>query len=312
MADAQARGWGPACSGTKVVLTRADGLKLPVRAELADLIGMLIDLGEYATGYDVTPGETWGAACRKIAGTDTWSNHAWGLAVDVNAPRNPMASADWHRRNARGTRPFGLALVCDIPEAFIDLWEDHGFRWGGRYGSRPDPMHFEFLGTPHDAAVITGRLRAFLAGNGDPAPAPAPPAGAPPAPTVTAARLLWPTLSTATRSSRPHHTSIVQQVVGVRADGDFYTGTRDAVRAYEKAAGFTADGVVDPRTAWRIIQNVLRDLGLYAGPLDGVPGPGTAAAVVELQRRAWPTEPAKWDGAVGDDTTAVLWWVTPK
>jgi hypothetical protein len=309
MPDAQDRGWGAPCSGQTVVLARADGLRLPVRLEVADLIGMLIDLGELA-GYDVLPGQTWGAACRKIAGTNVWSNHAWKLAVDLNAPSNPYASADWHRRNARGTRPFGLAIVCDIPEALIRLWEDHGFRWGGWYKTKPDPMHFEFMGSPADAASITARLRAFLAGNGQPAPPPARPPAQVPVPKT--ARLLWPTLSTATRASRPHHTSLCQQVTGAGVDGDYGPATRDHVRAYERAAGFTADGVVDARTAWRIIQNVLRDLGLYGGPLDGDPGPGTAAGVVALQQRTWPAEPARWDAAVGDDTTAALWWWCPK
>jgi hypothetical protein len=180
VADAQGRGWGAPCQGGRTTLVRADGLRLPVRTELADLIALLLDLTE-AGGYDVIPGWTWGNACRVISGTTTWSNHAWGLAVDINAPANPYASADWHRRNARGTRPFGLSLVCDMPEQMVTLWENHGFRWGGRYTGKPDPMHYEFMGTPADAGTITGRLRAFLGATqpAPPVPAPLPPAAPP-------------------------------------------------------------------------------------------------------------------------------------
>lgn len=171
MTTAQDRGWGPPCSGNMVTLVRADGLRLPVRAELADLTSMLLDLTEMG-GYDVLPGQTWGAACRKISGTDVWSNHAWGLADDLNAPSNPYASAEWHRRNARGTFPFGLQLVCDIPESVLAMWENHGYRLGARYTTKPDPMHVEFMGTPATAAAITARLREFLADHGQPAPTP--------------------------------------------------------------------------------------------------------------------------------------------
>jgi hypothetical protein len=171
VATAEARGWGPPCKGNIYTLVRADGLRLPVRAELADLTAMLCDLSELA-GYDLVPGWCWGYACRMISGTDVWSNHAWGLADDLNAPANPYASAEWHHRNARGTFPFGLQLVCDIPEAVLALWEAHGYRLGARYVTKPDPMHVEFMGTPTDAAAITKRLRDYLTDHGGPPPAP--------------------------------------------------------------------------------------------------------------------------------------------
>lgn len=75
--------------------------------------------------------DDWGYACRRIGGSSTWSNHAWGIAIDINATRNPMHSG------SRG----------DIPIAIVLEAEAIGFRWGGRY-STPDPMHFETLLTP--------------------------------------------------------------------------------------------------------------------------------------------------------------------
>lgn len=142
---ASKRGWGPGwpnCQpGTIVTITRPDGLRLPVRREIAPLVAWLIAETE-RRGYDVKPGQTWGYACRAIRGSHTASNHSWGLAVDINAPANPMTSH----------------LVTDMPDWMPELWARYGFRWGGTYRTRPDAMHYEFMGTPADAARYTAQI----------------------------------------------------------------------------------------------------------------------------------------------------------
>ncbi|HEV7757537.1 MAG TPA: M15 family metallopeptidase [Acidimicrobiales bacterium] len=56
-------GW-PNCSRSNIVtLVRADGLRLPVHRELADLVSILMDLTEIGGGYDIVPGWTWGFSC---------------------------------------------------------------------------------------------------------------------------------------------------------------------------------------------------------------------------------------------------------
>lgn len=77
----------------------------------------------------------WGFACRAIAGTSTPSNHSWGLAVDINAPKNPRAKT----------------LKTDMPSWMPDLWNAYMFRWGGDYKKNPDAMHYEFVGSRSDA-----------------------------------------------------------------------------------------------------------------------------------------------------------------
>lgn len=141
-ADAQDNGWGPGwphCQTNNIrTLVRADGLRIPLRIEILPLVAWLMDETE-RLGYDIKPGETWGFSCRAIRGfPDVPSNHSWGLAVDVNAPENPM----------------GNPLRTDIPVAVRELWKAHMFRWGGDYKGRKDSMHFEFMGTPADAARI--------------------------------------------------------------------------------------------------------------------------------------------------------------
>jgi hypothetical protein len=61
---------------------------------------------------------------RFIAGTTTLSNHAFGLAFDVNVPEN-----------LRGT-------VGQIDRQVVSIFEKWGFTWGGTWHFT-DPMHFE-------------------------------------------------------------------------------------------------------------------------------------------------------------------------
>jgi hypothetical protein len=42
-----------------------------------------------------------------------------------------------------------------MPQNAAAIGARYGFGWGGLYNSQPDPMHFEFVGTPGDAARLT-------------------------------------------------------------------------------------------------------------------------------------------------------------
>jgi hypothetical protein len=78
----------------------------------------LVDPGDYAGCY----------APRRIQPRGQLSLHAWGLAVDLNASRNPFRGRS--RQDPR----------------LVRVTEKHGFTWGGRWPTRPDPMHFEYRG----------------------------------------------------------------------------------------------------------------------------------------------------------------------
>jgi hypothetical protein len=67
-----------------------------------------------------------GYNCRKVAGTQSWSAHAFGVAVDINPSKNP----------------FGITLITDMPPSFRQLWTSHGWGWGGSWNSKKDAMHF--------------------------------------------------------------------------------------------------------------------------------------------------------------------------
>ncbi|MEH1125339.1 M15 family metallopeptidase [Micromonospora sp. CPCC 206061] len=88
-------------------------------------------------------------ACRPVRGSTAWSQHAYGLAVDVNPFQNPyhkgqvvlpeLASAYLDRAEARPgmVRPGGPAV-----RAFAAI----GWQWGGDYRSLKDYMHFSATG----------------------------------------------------------------------------------------------------------------------------------------------------------------------
>jgi hypothetical protein len=93
-----------------------------LRSAMAELIRRrltrLVDPGDYAGCY----------AARRIPGSGSLSLHAWGLAVDLNASRNPQGSPPHQDRR------------------LVTIMERHGFSWGGRWPTVPDGMHFEFHG----------------------------------------------------------------------------------------------------------------------------------------------------------------------
>lgn len=146
--NAQQRGWGtgwPNCQRSKMTSIVGGDVTVLVRREIASLVKTLMDITESRYGYEIKIGQTWGYACRPIRGTQTPSNHSWGLAVDINSLSNPMQST----------------FKSDIPPAVVRMWEACGFYWGGRYMNRPDAMHFEYIGRPSDVARHTAKAKSY-------------------------------------------------------------------------------------------------------------------------------------------------------
>jgi D-alanyl-D-alanine carboxypeptidase-like protein len=84
---------------------------------------------EYAAAVPLGELDDWSYENRNVRGENVKSNHAFGLAVDINALTNIMGTAG------------------DMPEEVVRQWEVEGGEWGGDW-SRPDPMHFETHLTP--------------------------------------------------------------------------------------------------------------------------------------------------------------------
>lgn len=86
-------------------------------------------LNELATrGYKVN--SVGGYNPRKIAGTNKWSAHAGGYAIDINPGRNPVT--------------YGK-VKTDMPPWMNSLANKYGLFWGGNWkGKKKDPMHFTY------------------------------------------------------------------------------------------------------------------------------------------------------------------------
>jgi hypothetical protein len=109
-------------------------------------ISSVADLNAPPTGDSNT---TESFACRPVRGSTVWSQHAYGLAVDVNPFQNPyhkgpvvlpeLATAYLDRADSRPgmVRPGGPAV-----RAFAAI----GWPWGGHYRSLRDYMHFSATG----------------------------------------------------------------------------------------------------------------------------------------------------------------------
>ncbi|MEJ7801108.1 MAG: M15 family metallopeptidase [Ilumatobacter sp.] len=129
-------------------------------------------------GYRVRDASGYSFRC--TTGTGGWScpsgdpndlsNHAWGLAVDMNSGTNPIRSYT----GVDGGTACAVPIVTDFPQWAIQTAERWGLYWGGygwnsgcrdttseRSSVYRDPPHFEFRGTVEQAAAIA----AFNVGN---------------------------------------------------------------------------------------------------------------------------------------------------
>ena len=109
------------------------------RAEVAELVAenfqALIDDLEQTYGYEIKA--MGGYSARRARGSQNWSYHASGLALDFNYAENGMVKP----------RPDDAPEPTDMPEdgtgsAMEALAAKHGLGWGGAWNSLTDSMHF--------------------------------------------------------------------------------------------------------------------------------------------------------------------------
>ena len=94
--------------------------------------------------------ETTSFVCRPAVGSSGWSQHAFGLAVDINPFHNPYQKADLvipelaSVYTDRADVRVGMILSDDVvTAAFADI----GFAWGGNWNTLKDWMHFSQSGS---------------------------------------------------------------------------------------------------------------------------------------------------------------------
>ena len=87
--------------------------------------------------------------CRYVAGTTTWSQHAFGRAIDINPVENPYVDGS-HVSPRRGRRYLdrsdvrpGMIVRGDV---VLRVFRRIGWGWGGDWSSAKDYQHFSSNG----------------------------------------------------------------------------------------------------------------------------------------------------------------------
>lgn len=130
-ADLVSVDWLPSKGGGKLKVTRVNGVDEKLRAVSAELDRLPSTMDAYL----IPPAGTYN--CRVIAGTERVSTHGHGIAIDL-----ALKHADywrWHKPDASGNLPWRNRIPLEI----VEIFERHGFIWGGRW-SHYDTMHFEY------------------------------------------------------------------------------------------------------------------------------------------------------------------------
>ncbi len=88
---------------------------------------------------------------RPVASTDRLSNHAYGLAIDINPFFNPYIT--YNKDGSIHVAPEGSEYYADREKDFAykidkndlayELFTEHGFTWGGSWNHSKDYQHFQ-------------------------------------------------------------------------------------------------------------------------------------------------------------------------
>lgn len=182
---------------------------------------------------NLVDGWCWGYNYRTISGSNQYSNHASGTAIDCNAPNHPYGQS--------GT--FSSAQEREIGQILNEV--SHVVRWGGEYA---DEMHFEINASYQAVKNVALNVRGSSSGSGsggasgryesykDVAPGD---------------RVIYGGRDKYGTWSRGSDVEFVQNYIGTpagSADGYFGPNTHDGVRWYQDMRGITVDGEVGPET----------------------------------------------------------------
>ena len=104
--------------------------------------GVFNELAEHPEFYVKKFG---GYAFRNIAGSSTQSNHAYGVAFDLNEDQNPQIKRNGTRIPRNGKLNDPVLSMKDNSNWIVQVWARHGFGWGGNYRYDKDYMHFSYF-----------------------------------------------------------------------------------------------------------------------------------------------------------------------
>jgi len=89
--------------------------------------------------------------CRNVGGTNRWSKHSYGKAIDINPIENPYISSSGHishkaslKYRKRVHKNWGYAdrAVLLKNDKATQIFTKHGWKWGGTFRREKDYQHF--------------------------------------------------------------------------------------------------------------------------------------------------------------------------
>ena len=132
------------------VFRQLDQLHFPIRHMLlSDLYGPKSGQptdGDVSGSFECRPAAA--SPCSKATASKNWSNHAYGLAVDLNPAENPYVGCGRTREAKRNPYLDRRRLRHGmVTPAVIAAFRSIGWGWGGSWtGSTKDFMHFSWNG----------------------------------------------------------------------------------------------------------------------------------------------------------------------
>ena len=88
--------------------------------------------------------------CRDATGSSSWSEHAYGLAVDLDPCENPYVYADGYEAHKRCRQYVDRSLrdpgVIHAGDKVVRAFASAGWGWGGSWQGARDYQHFSANG----------------------------------------------------------------------------------------------------------------------------------------------------------------------
>lgn len=93
--------------------------------------------------------DTTSFVCRPAVGNTSWSQHAYGLAIDINPFHNPYLKGDLILPELASVYTDRTEIrpgMIEAGDAVVEAFADIGWAWGGDWNSLKDWMHFSASG----------------------------------------------------------------------------------------------------------------------------------------------------------------------
>ena len=90
--------------------------------------------------------------CRPLTGGRTFSEHAYGRAIDINPVQNPYVRADGTVLDPAAKRFIDRVAIADEPGVIVadgvvvKIFGSEGWKWGGLFKRTKDYQHFSSTG----------------------------------------------------------------------------------------------------------------------------------------------------------------------